>query len=113
MRAVQAGLMMSLMVASLAIGMSLSSSHVQAQRPVAGERGAETLIAIPGPESEGRQSLVVIDRYQQTMASYHIDSESGQINLRCVRSVRGDLQMDNFNGTEPSPEKIQALLQAR
>ena len=39
--------------------------------------------------------------------------ESGQISLRSVRNCRWDLQMDEFNGAEPSPEKIMALLRTR
>ncbi len=116
MRAIQAGFLVGALVACLAAVLSISSATVQAQRPASdpvGTAETEALVAIPGPDSDGHQSLLVLDRGLQTMASYQIDKQSGQITLRCVRSIRGDLQMDDFNGTEPSPEKIQALLQAR
>jgi len=116
MRAVQAGFLVGASIACLAAVLSISSATVQAQRPgsnQAGSADAEALVAIPGTDSEGHQSLLVLDRGLQTMASYQIDKQSGQITLRCVRSIRGDLQMDDFNGTEPSPENIQKLLQAR
>ena len=116
MRAIQAGFLVGASIACLAAVISISSATVQAQRPAAmqgGAAGSDALVAIPGPDSESQQSLLVLDRSLQTIASYQIDKQSGQISLRCVRNIRGDLQMDDFNGTEPSPEKIQALLQAR
>jgi len=73
----------------------------------------ERLAALKGPTVEGQQLIVLIDNQQQTMGSYFVDTKSGQISLRCVRNFRWDLQMSEFNGSEPSPEKIQALLRSR
>lgn len=71
------------------------------------------LTALAGPVVDGQQLIVVIDEERRIMGSYHVDIKSGQIALRSVRNFRWDLEMDQFNGTEPSPEKIQALLRSR
>jgi hypothetical protein len=44
------------------------------------------------------------------MSVYGIDPATGEISLRSVRNVRWDLQMDEYNGTNPSPREIRSLL---
>ena len=76
-------------------------------------RGGDRIIALDGPHDEGQKLIVVIDDDQQTMGSYLVNTQTGQITLRCVRNFRWDLQMDEFNGSEPSPQKIQAILRSK
>ena len=73
----------------------------------------DDLIAIAGANVEGQQLILLLDPHRQTLGSYQVDAKTGQIALRSVRNIRWDLEMDEFNGTEPSPEKIQALLRSR
>ncbi len=73
----------------------------------------ERIIALDGPNADGHKMIVVIDDDRQAMGSYLINTQTGQITLRCVRNFRWDLEMDAFNGTEPSPEKIQAILRSK
>jgi hypothetical protein len=93
---------------------SSSFPQVYAQRfggsEPAGPQSAD-LVAIAGSVVDRQQLLLVMDPHRQTMASYQVDAQTGQIALRSVRDLRWDLEMDYFNGTEPSPEKIQALLE--
>lgn len=77
-----------------------------------GSRG-ERVIALDGLNADGHKMIVVIDDDRETMGSYLINAQTGQITLRCVRNFRWDLQMDEFNGSEPSPQKIQALLRSK
>jgi hypothetical protein len=95
-------------------GASSNPPNVYAQRfgdsdPSGPQQG--NLVAIAGAVVEQQQMLLVMDPQRQTIASYQVDAHTGQIALRSVRDLRWDLQMDYFNGTEPSPEKIQALLE--
>jgi hypothetical protein len=71
------------------------------------------LIALTTLSPEGQQAVVLVDTQTRRLGSYHIDTKSGQVSLRCVRDIRWDLQMDEFNGTEPSPEQNKALLRSR
>ena len=73
----------------------------------------EKFIALDGLNADGHKMIVVIDDDRETMGSYLINTQTGQITLRCVRNFRWDLQMDEFNGSEPSPQKIQALLRSK
>ena len=73
--------------------------------------GSVTTVA--GPVVDGQQLILLVDQQKQTMASYHVQLGTGQITLRSVRQFRWDMEMDEFNGTEPVPSQIQALLQSR
>ena len=55
------------------------------------------------------QQLTVVDAETKRLAVYHIDS-TGAIELRSVRNISGDLQIDVFNGVEPYPKDIRSLL---
>ena len=77
-------------------------------RPPEGE-----IIALLGAVTEGQQVVLLIDPEERSLGSYHVDVKSGQVALRSVRDFRWDLQMDEFNGKEPSPEQIKALLRSR
>ena len=44
------------------------------------------------------------------MAVYHVDRATGKITLKSVRNVRWDLLLDEFNGTNPAPREIRALV---
>ena len=116
MRGKTLGLLSGVLVTGIVLGTMADHRDVHAQR--AGEsdsrrQAGDGVIAIDGPLVNGQQLIVLIDDRQQTMSSYFVDEKSGQISLRCVRNFRWDMQMSEFNGSEPSPEKIQALLRSR
>ncbi len=116
MRATFLGLIVGSLVAGLILTTGTGHRDVFAQR--LGEVGSpatmsEGLVALSGPVVDGQQLIVLIDKQRSTMATYHIAFPSGQCSLRSVRNFRWDLEMDEFNGAEPSPEKIQALLESR
>lgn len=54
-----------------------------------------------------RQQLVVVDPRQQTMATYLVEQD-GIIQLKCVRKIRWDLQLEHFNAADPLPEVIRS-----
>lgn len=89
-------------------------AHAQRSRGLEGaELGQGKIIAVPGAVVDGQQVLIVIDSEQRSLASYQVDGRTAQVTLKCVRNFRWDLQLDDYSGTEPSPEKIRALLQPR
>lgn len=63
---------------------------------------------------EGRyQQVLVVDPRRSTMAVYHVELTSGNVELCCVRNISWDLQMQYFNGKNPLPPEIQTLLEQR
>jgi hypothetical protein len=68
------------------------------------------LIALSFDAGGGRQHITLIDPRTHMVSVYAIDPATGEIALRSVRNVHWDLQMDEFNGTTPSPREIRSLL---
>jgi hypothetical protein len=68
------------------------------------------LIAISFDVGGGRQQLTLVDPRTRMVGVYHIDPATGELTLKSVRNVHWDLQMDEFNGTNPSPREIRSLL---
>lgn len=63
------------------------------------------------PSSDNRQVMTVIDPRTQVMSVYHIHVNSGEVELKSVRSLRYDLQIEEFNGTSPLPREIRSMLE--
>jgi hypothetical protein len=56
---------------------------------------------------EGRaDALVVVDPVRQAVAVYHIQPQTGAIELRSVRTIRWDLELSEYNSTNPLPDEI-------
>ncbi len=110
------GLVIGIGITWLALGSDARPKTAEGQRVTERDRGFRAggeLFAIQGSAIDGQQLIVLIDPQERTLGSYLVDTRSGQIALRSVRNIRWDLQLETFNGTEPTPEKIQALLQPR
>ncbi|MEO0529559.1 MAG: hypothetical protein AAF266_03175 [Planctomycetota bacterium] len=58
----------------------------------------------------GPNAAYIFDPVRQVFAVYHVDSTSGQIMLKSVRSLAADLQLDQFNSSNPAPKDIQSML---
>jgi hypothetical protein len=54
-----------------------------------------------------------VDPRRQVMAVYHIDRNTGAINLRSVRNVQWDLVMEDFNSGSPTPREIRSIADQR
>jgi hypothetical protein len=116
MRATLMGFVVGVGIVAAWFGWASPSQVAYAQRSQALDNSGQVgngIIAVPGAVVEGQQIVVLIDPEQRSLASYQIDGRTAQITLRCVRNFRWDLQLDDYSGTEPSPEKIQALLRPR
>jgi hypothetical protein len=88
--------------------------EAQAQRPVTGaERGQPGELLALSMDVEGRQQVTVVDPRRQVMAVYHIDRNTGGINLRSVRNVQWDLVMEDFNSGSPTPREIRSIADQR
>jgi len=68
------------------------------------------LIALSFDAGQGRQHITLIDPRTRMIGVYAIDPANGELSLRSVRNAHWDLQMDEFNGANPSPREIRSLL---
>lgn len=57
----------------------------------------------------GVQQIVVVDAKTRTMAVYHIEPAQGKIQLKSVRNLGWDLQMEQFNGQPPLPSELRQV----
>jgi hypothetical protein len=62
--------------------------------------------------AEGRPTaLTVIDPAVRRIAIYHVNRETGEIQLKSVRNIAWDLGMEYFNSGSPLPEEIRKGLE--
>lgn len=64
-------------------------------------------------ETATAQQLAVLDPRMRVLSVYEINKTTGAITLRSVRNIGWDLQMEEFNSTNPSPREIRAILERR
>ncbi len=88
---------------------SLATRHGQTaySQQSAESRGLEGALQIqsallPG----GVQQLSVLDPQAKSLAVYHIEPSTGKLQLKSVRNLRWDLQMEHFNGQSPLPSEL-------
>ena len=58
----------------------------------------------------GMNQLVLVDTTKQVMSTYWVAPDSGMIMLKSVRNLASDFQLEEFNGTDPSPAKVRGIL---
>lgn len=107
------GALLLLAVTALAFFGSGHPNEALAERVAAGAADARELIAIPAMVSDKVQQLTVIDPHSRVMSVYHINLPDGAVTLKSVRTIHWDLQMTEFNGVDPRPQEIKAMLEAR
>ena len=71
------------------------------------------LIALSATVDDQYQLVTVIDPKLRSMSVYHVELASGDIQLRCVRDIRWDLQLESFNGKGLAPPEIRSMLESR
>lgn len=71
------------------------------------------LIALSTTVGDKYQQVTVIDPKLRAMSVYRVDLASGFVELRCVRNIHWDLQMEYFNGNGLSPQEIRLMLEPR
>ena len=67
------------------------------------------MIALAAVAGNAHQQITVIYPKMRVICVYHVSLASGEIALKSVRNMHGDLQMDEFNGTSPSTREIRSL----
>ncbi len=102
----------------LAVGLVVTGWAVWPTNNLAADRGptlpsdgrGELIIQMVPIPNHSLQLLTVIDPRTQALSVYHIKPDSGEIELKSVRCLRYDLQVEEFNGVSPLPREIRSLL---
>jgi hypothetical protein len=58
----------------------------------------------------GLQMLLVVDPETKVLAVYHIETSNGKVSLQSTRALGYDLQIEDFNATDPKPSSIKKML---
>jgi len=59
----------------------------------------------------GVTRVIMVDPTQKSMAVYHVATDSGSIQLKSVRSLSVDFQVQDYNSGDPSPIDMKKTLQ--
>ncbi len=59
--------------------------------------------------ANGIEQLTVVDPRAKSMAVYHIEPATAKIQLKSVRNLVWDLQMEHFNGQPPLPSELRQV----
>ena len=110
MRATIAGFFVGILFCWIAFNFGDQSGHavagnLDASSGTASVDGSVSVFAT----SDGHQ-LTLVETSKRTLCVYHIDSKTGEITLKSVRSYGWDLELEHFNGTEPLPGQIRSML---
>jgi hypothetical protein len=126
MRGLVGGALLGLgLVVTWAVGFADAQAPYKAQAPYSGEapRGAPSdrartsdragssadLLALSQDGGDGRQQITIVDPRQRVMAVYHVERGSGALQLKSVRNLSWDLQIEDYNSGTPAPRDIRAL----
>lgn len=73
----------------------------------------EGLIAVKLDGNANSSQIALIDPERKVISVYGIDRNSGEIKLSSVRKVEWDLQLDEYNGKQPTPREIRSNVERR
>lgn len=104
-----------MMVLVVALGISAWEAGIapawgnQAVPPLNGSSGLIT--HVEQSDSQQITRVIIIDPVQRVMGVYHISRSNGEIQLKSVRNLSGDLQLQQFNSSGLSPAEINQTLE--
>jgi hypothetical protein len=107
------GLALGVMIAAAAAILFGTIDSVPAQVPGTHAQPSDDTVVVHVAGADGGQFVVLVDTNRQVIGTYHINPENGKITLRSVRNYRWDFQMEEFNGAEPKPHEIRAIVEKR
>lgn len=107
------GIALGVMIAAAAAILFGRNESAQAQIPAASAGQTDSTVVVNVAGSGGGQFVVLVDTNQNVIGTYHVNPENGKITLRSVRNYRWDFQMEEFNGAEPRPHEVRAMVEER
>ena len=110
MKAAAIGAFVGALVSAFASGALPLGTAAHADR-TASFQGTDDLITSTAMTSDTRQIVTIIEPKTRVLAVYMVDGASGNVALKSVRNFHWDLQLVEFNGTNPLPREIQSLIE--
>lgn len=105
------------LIGLVVVGTRYSNSQTSGTIPAAGwslpsptSTANENMLMHSGFSSSGANQVILVDTVRRVMAVYFIAPDSGGIQLKSVRNLASDLQLEEFNGSDPSPSKVRSIL---
>ncbi len=99
-------------LAAVLAGLAMAwSASAQQAPPTAGMAGVSSrwLVTNFQTAATGPTTLTVVEPQTKIVAVYHIIRETGEIQLKSVRNINGDLTLEAFNTGSPSPADIRKM----
>ena len=82
-----------------------------AQMMQAAARGE--LIALDTMVGDKIQQITIVDPKRRSMSVYHVELETGKIQLRSVRNINWDLSIEEYNAARPLPHEIRLQIERK
>ena len=89
----------------------MNLAPAQTQQATSGSVGGGLITHFQDDRENGLSRVIVVDPLQRRMAVYHVELSSGKIQLKSVRNLTIDLQVEDYNSGDPSPIDMKKLLQ--
>ena len=67
-----------------------------------------SMVAFSSAINDHVTQLILVDTRSRALAVYHVESTTGESELKSVRNVHWDLQIQDFNTKTPKPREIQS-----
>jgi len=110
-----------LIIVSCLLALSIPSSTISQQptstpnawmpsAPISTSSANEVMIVTSNRIANGNTQMIVVHSQRQSLAVYEISNDSGTIQLKSVRNIIADFLLDEFNGTDPTPEKVRTII---
>ncbi|MDZ4851836.1 MAG: hypothetical protein SGI77_21310 [Pirellulaceae bacterium] len=91
-------------------GQSPNASSSVWTLPSPAATGNEAMLMHSGITSSGANQVILVDSTRRVLAVYAIAPDTGVIQLKSVRNLAADFQLEEFNGSDPSPAKVRGIL---
>lgn len=105
------------LVGLVVVGVRISNSQTTAGAsagmwtlPNATSVGNENLLMHTSRNHLGANQVILVDSVKRVMVVYFVSPDTGIIQLKSVRNLAADLQLEEFNGSDPSPAKVRGIL---
>jgi hypothetical protein len=106
-------LLMASLIAVVGFGAGDGSTPAAAPSEIRQAIARGDLIAFDAKVSDAIQQLTVVDAKRRSVSVYHIELETGKIQLKSVRNINWDLNIEEYNAQRPLPHEIRLQLQQK
>ena len=93
-------------LAVVAVAWSADAQQASVGAVYGASGGPQELITHFLPSEGKATALTIVDPVTRRIAVYHVARDSGEIQLKSIRNITGDLGLDYWNSGSPLPQEI-------